>query len=451
MKACVCTGMLLLLALGAGLGWGQASATGDAFGATAELLVVPRADLGIVPLTLDEIVRMALQSNPEIEVAARRLKMARAHVAAAGALDDPMGMYRGWGVPLKKPWDYNAAQNMFSISRTLVSGTTRDLRTSVAQSDVDQAQANLDAMRLEVRVKVRKAFFDLLASQDETRIHGQHVAIAQQAIAAARIHYSSGNVPQQDVLKAQVAMTQLAEHMIHFDRDAEIARTRLNTLLGRPTDTPIEVSGNHAVLASLPSMHALIAIAMSGRPDLIAARAAAERSHREQQLAKRAYSPDFTVSAGYMLMPAGQDFRNSYMIEGSMNLPWLNRKKHEAEIAEAAVKATEQDAELAALENAARGQIAESLAEAKSTQKLALLYQQRLRVQAQATLQSSVIAYENNKTGFLDLLDSQMRVIDIDLAGAQAISEFDGRLADLEMAVGGSLEDTQQVRPEVKR
>jgi outer membrane protein, heavy metal efflux system len=451
MKACVFTGMVLSLVLGAGLGWGQDIAKEDAFGAVTELLVVTRADSGSVPLTLDEIVRIALQSNPEIEVAARRLKMARAHVATAGALDDPMAMYRGWGVPLKKPWDYNAAQNMFSISRTFVSGTTRDLRTSIAQSDVDQAQANLDAMRLDVRVKVRKAFFDLLASQDETRIHGQHVAIAQQAIAAARIKYSAGNVPQQDVLKAQVAMTQLAEHMIHFDRDAEIARTRLNTLLGRRTDTPIEVSGEHAVVASLPSMDALIAIAMSGRPDLVAARAAAERSHREQQLAKRVYTPDFTLSAGYMLMPAGQDFRNSYMIEGSMNLPWLNRKKHEAEIAEAAVKATEQDAELAALENAARGQIAEALAEANSTQKLALLYQQRLKTQAEATLQSSVIAYENNKTGFLDLLDSQMRVIDIDLAGAQAIGEFDARLADLEMAVGGSIENQQQVRPEMKR
>jgi len=151
-----------------------------------------------------------------------------------------------------------------------------------------------------------------------------------------------------------------------------------------------------------------------------------------------------------MLMPAGQDFRSSYMVEGTMNLPWLNRKKHDAEIAEAAVRATEQDAELAALRNAARGQIAEALVEAKSAQKLALLYQQQLKAQAEATLESSVIAYENNKTGFLDLLDSQMRVIDIDLAGAQAVGDFDARLADLEMAIGEPLDKAQQTAQEVK-
>jgi outer membrane protein, heavy metal efflux system len=138
------------------------------------------------------------------------------------------------------------------------------------------------------------------------------------------------------------------------------------------------------------------------------------------------------------------------MVEGSMNFPWLNRKKHEAEIAEAAIKATEQDAELAALENIARGQIAEALAEAKSAQKLALLYQQQLKMQAEATLQASVIAYENNRTGFLDLLDSQMRVIDIDLAWAQAVGDFNARLADLEMAIGAPVDKLQQAAPEVK-
>ena len=38
-----------------------------------------------------------------------------------------------------------------------------------------------------------------------------------------------------------------------------------------------------------------------------------------------------------------------------MNLPWLNHRKHDAEIAEAAVQATEQDAELAAMRNGAFG------------------------------------------------------------------------------------------------
>jgi outer membrane protein TolC len=401
-------------------------------------------------LTLKEVERIALAENPEIAVAARRVAIAEAHVPAAGSLDDPIAMYRGWGVPLEKPWDYNAAQNMFSVSQTLPGAGKRGLRASVAESDVDVAKAQLEQVCLEVRVRVHKAFDDLLLAQDELRIHDQHVDIARQAIEAARIKYAVGKVSQQDILKAQVTLTGLAEHMIRFDRDADLARARLNTLLGRDPAAPLNVQGDYAVLVALPAAQTLEDQALQSRPDLVAAREAAERSHKEQALAKRAFLPDFTISAGYMLMQPSQNMRNAYMVEGSMNLPWLNHRKHDAEIREATATATEQDAELAELRNSAFGQIQEVLVEARAAQQLAHMYHDQLRPQAEATLQASVIAYENDKTDFLDLLDSQMTVVDVDLDWFQAVADFDSRLADLELATGTSLDQQQQTTPEVK-
>ncbi len=401
-------------------------------------------------LMLDEAERIALTANPEIEVAVRRVAAAQAHVPAAGALDDPSAMYRGWSVPLSQPWNYNDAQNMFSVSQTLPGIGKRALRSGVAQSGADVAKAQLEEVRLTVRVQVHKAFDDLLLADEEMRIHEEHVRIARQAIEAARIKYSVGKVSQQDILKAQVTLTALGEHMIRFDRDAEIARARLNTLLGRDPAAPLTVRGQYAVLAALPSAQTLEDLALTSRPDLVAAQAAAEGSHKEQALAKKAYVPDFTVSAGYMLMPSGYNMRNNYMVEGSMNLPWLNHRKHDAEIAEATAQATEQDAELANLRNAARGQIGEALVEAQAEQKFASLYHDRLLPQAEAALQSSVIAYENNKTDFLDLLDSQMTVIDADLSWVEAAEDFDARLADLELATGAPINQLQQLTPEVK-
>ena len=359
-------------------------------------------------------------------------------------------MYRGWGVPLQQPWNFNDAQNMFSISETLPGPGKRRLRTSVAQSDVAELKAELQQTRLEVRVRVHKAFDAMLLANDELRVHHQHVSIARQAIDAARIQYATGNVPQQDILKAQVALTQLAEHMIRFDRDVELARARLNTLLGRDPTAPLNVQGEYAVLAPLPNEQALETLALHSRPDLLAAQVAVERSHKEQALAKKAYVPDFTVSGGYMLMPPSIPIRNNYMVEGSMNLPWLNHRKHNAEISESNAEASEQDAELAELRNAAFGQVQEARVQAEAAQKFALLYHDHLQPQAEATLQSSVIAYENGKTNFLDLLDSQMTVIDIDLAWVQAVADFDSRLADLELATGTPLDDAPTTTLEVK-
>jgi outer membrane protein TolC len=144
-----------------------------------------------------------------------------------------------------------------------------------------------------------------------------------------------------------------------------------------------------------------------------------------------------------MLMPSGSTTRNDYMLEGSMTLPWLNHRKHDADIAEADSAVTEQDAELAAMRTAAFGQIQESLAEAQAAQKFAALYQDSLRPQAEATLHAAVIAYENNQTDFLNLLDSQMAVVDIQLAAIQAMGDFSMRMSDLELAVGAPIDPTQ--------
>lgn len=442
---------MFVTAMVASSGRAQTPDKGDWLASIAPLLESQQQSEATSPaLTLDEVERIALAANPEIEVAARRVAVAQAHVPTEGALDDPMAMYRGWQVPLDKPWDFNATQNMFSLSQSFPGVGKRTIRTSIAQSDVNEAKANLEQVRLEVRVRARKALYDLLRAEDEMRIHDHHIVIAHQAIDAARIQYENGKVPQRDLLKAQVALTRLAEHMIRFDQDADLARSELNTLLGRDPNAPLSVQGDYAVMATLPTAQSLENLAVQARPDLVAARDAVERSHKEQALARKAYTPDFTVSAGYMLMPTGSSPRNDYMLEGTMNLPWLNRRKHDAEIGEAGARATEQDAELAALRNADFGQIEEALVQAEAAQKMAHLYHDEIMPQAEATLKSSVIAYENDKTELLDLLDSQMAVVDADLAWSQAVGDFDARLADLELAVGVPLTLSDSTSQEVK-
>jgi cobalt-zinc-cadmium efflux system outer membrane protein len=422
----------------------------DKLSAVASLL--PQHHHSDVPgpvFELEQIEKMALAANPEIRVAVRKLAVAEAHVPSAGALDDPSLMYRGWQIPLRQPWNYNAAQNMFMIGQTLPWPSKRGLQRNVAEAEVAEAKAALDVTKLDVRIRARKAFYDLLRAEDGLLIHDQHVDIAHQGVEAAKIKYAVGKVPQQDILKAQVSLTRLAEHLIHLEQDAALARARLNTLLGRDPSAAIDVRGEHVISARLPSIETLEKTALQSRPDLLQMQVAADKSRKEETLAKTAYKPDFTLAAGYMLMPRGSEFRNNYMVEGSINLPWLNRRKHDAEIAESSAKVTERDAELDAMRSAAFGQIQEALIEARAAQRLANVYQQSLQPQAEATLHSTVIAYENNRTEFLDLLDSQMTVIDLDLAYLQSLADFEARLADLELAVGAPIDQVQKSSSEV--
>jgi outer membrane protein, heavy metal efflux system len=436
----------------------SAMASDDPYRASLDLLAREHShsqpNPSVAPLTLEEVEQIALQANPEIRVAVRKVVMAETHIPDAGALEDPSAMYRGWQVPLSKPWNYNAAMNMFMVGQSFPGPGKRGLRSEVARDAVGVAKAELEVKRREIAAQVRVAFYDLLRNRDELRVHDEQASIARQALEAARIKYSVGKVPQQDVLKAQVALTKLIEHLVMLEQDAELARSTLNTLLGHNPDTPLEVSGQYEMPAQLPSFGDLQQLALQSRPELAASSAEIKEAQDGVALARKQYTPDFSASAGYMLAPSGSPFRNNYMIEGSMTLPWLNRRKHNSEISEANATVDERQAEFDVVRLAVFQQIQDALIRANAAKRLVALYRDSLRPQSEATLRSTVIAYENDRTDVLNLLDSQNTTLDVDYAYFRSLAEFEQRLAELELAVGAPIPRSGPVTtitPEVTR
>jgi len=122
-----------------------------------------------------------------------------------------------------------------------------------------------------------------------------------------------------------------------------------------------------------------------------------------------------------------------------MTLPLLNRRKHESEISEAQSVIAQRQAEFDAMRIEVFRQIQESLVRANSAKRLVDLYQNSLRPQSEATLRSTVIAYENDRTDILNLLDSQNTTLDVDYSYFRALAEFEQRMAELELAVGAPI------------
>jgi outer membrane protein TolC len=178
-----------------------------------------------------------------------------------------------------------------------------------------------------------------------------------------------------------------------------------------------------------------------------------KQSEDELALARKQYTPDFSVNLGYMLLPSGSEHRNNYMVEGSMTLPWPNRRKHDSEINAAHAALTERREEFESARLTVFHQIQEALVRASASKRLVDLYQNNLRSQSEATLRATVIAYETDRTDILNLLDSQNTTLDVDYAYFRALSEFDQHVAELELAVGAQVPRTPTTVPstEIKR
>ena len=390
-------------------------------------------------MSVAEIEAAAQQNNPEIRAAARRAALAQSGVPVAGALDDPMLMYRNWGTPLARPYRWDDAQQMFMLQQTLPGPGKRALKSDIAGKEAELTKIQVEIVRREVSVRVRKAFYDLLRNDDDLHIHDDQVTLGNEAFQSAKVKYTVGRAPQQDLLKAQIAVTRLAEHLIAVRQEGDLARATLNSLMGRDPSAPLEIVGSYSDSFRLPTLLDLEKTALENRPELRAAAQGQDIATARISLARKAYTPDFTVAAGYMVMPPGAMSRNNYMLEGAMSLPWLNRNKHDAEIKEANAKAEVERDEFERTRNDVFLQIQQALVRAQSAQRALALYTDTLRPQTQATLKAAAAAYQHDRTDFLNLIDSQNMMLDVQSSYFRARSELDARLAELERAVGAPI------------
>jgi outer membrane protein TolC len=399
-------------------------------------------------LSIDDAVAAALESNPEIRAAVRRLSLSRLKTATARSLDDPTLMMRDWGTPLRRPWDLNQAQLMVSLQQTFSRRQKRDQRARLAEDDAGVAAFDLETLRQEVAAQARKLCIDLMRNADEVRLQARQSSLLKEALAAALAEYTTGKAPQADLLRAQMALTRLNEQLIELEEERDNAHAQLNALMGRPPNEEIEIAGSYALPIALPSIEELERAAIEHRPELEALRTQLKKSSDEGKLTRLAMKPDFTVGLGYMLMPTGSNARSAYMGEVSMNLPWLNRKRHDGEAKQADTATEVSQAELDARAATVFLEIRQAQIAVLAAEKRVKLYRDTLLPQAEAAFKASTAAYQNNRTEFMSLIEAQNLLLDIQSAYYKASAAANAGRSQLERAIGAPLATTTNRNPE---
>jgi outer membrane protein TolC len=127
------------------------------------------------------------------------------------------------------------------------------------------------------------------------------------------------------------------------------------------------------------------------------------------------------------------------MAELTMNLPSLNRARHDGETKQADAATDVAQAELDARTSAVFLEIRQAQIAVQSAQKRVKLYRDTLLPQAEAAFKASTAAYQNNRGEFMNLIDSQNLLLDIRTSYSKALSAVDAGSAQLELAIGAPL------------
>ncbi|MBI2901308.1 MAG: TolC family protein [Planctomycetes bacterium] len=388
-------------------------------------------------LDVETLLAAARARNPELREALARTRAAIEEVNRAGALDDPMLRYRPWAVPLDRAYDLGAAEmNMVGIEQTFPFPGNLSLRGEAALRDAEALHQMYREKEREIVARVRKAYAEYFALSRELEIRAAHMQILDEFEKTSDSKFRTGKAPKQDVLKPQVELVMLRDEILALEQRIGSARTEINALLNRPPDAAL---GKPAYLAPAEErfeMKELAATAVASRPELLAAALRIKSSRAGLALAEReATWPDFSIGLDYMQVPGGDDAWGGMI---GINLPWITGKRSATKRKmEHTARADEIALEAARVRVLA--EVHAAFLRVEAARKSLLLFRGEILPVGRESVDVSRSNYEKDKASFLDLLDAERSLREIEVRYERTVAEYESARADLERAVGVDL------------
>ncbi len=389
-------------------------------------------------LVLDNLIKEALQNNPQIKSAEQRWRAVLRRAPQASSLDDPMFSYTRWFSSVETR--VGPQENVFMLSQRFPFFGKLSLKGDMANQDAVAAEQKYQATVRDVVYKLKLAYYDLYWVDRSLLILQEYQQLLRDFQRVAERKYATGTGIQANVLKAQVEISSILERQLNFDKIREGAVARLNALLARDHNTSVGFVGSIDTTLFEVSEAELTQKAIAEREELNSAKAMIQKSEYAISLSKRQYWPDLNLSFGYITIPGGKtsapdNGKDAWSINAGINLPiWLGRRNAAVDEAESMLVSNHESYEN--LKNEVEAEIKDLYARLKTAERTVNLYAQQLIPDAGRTLQSVLASYQTGTLDFLNLLDSERMLLNFRLAYAKELANYRQQVAALKRAVG---------------
>lgn len=383
---------------------------------------------------LDEAERV----HPSIKAEAQMVESKKARISQVKALPDPtvgvgwMGNIRPFSVQHLDPSSYRG----ISAMQDLPYPGKLALRGQIAQKEVEAEKWNLEAARRQVRAEVKSAYYELWSVNQAIANTEKNKELIGKLARIAEEKYKVGKGLQQDVLRAQLEVSRILQTLTILNQRQRSLAARLNTLLLRPSDTPL---GTLSAVEKSPlnySLDELIEQGVANSPDIRRQEQLIEQSQYAVNLARKEYYPDFRIGYDYWQRP---DLMDMHGLNFTINVPIFYKKKQREGVNEAnfAHESAKQSRE--SIHTELVFQVKDQFLRAKASDELLALYTQALVPQSSLALESSMAAYQTGTLDFESLISNFSSVLEYEINYYEELANYQKALVSLEQITGVEL------------
>jgi len=393
---------------------------------------------------LQSYIDTALKNNPSLHAYQFQSNALQQKIKPAKALDDPM-LYGG---VMNLPVNFSFRQDMMTMKQIGIqqnfSVTKKySLRGSLAQKEFEVSQYDIQAQQLLLVKQVKQQYYDLYAQQKNIETAQSSIVTMKTYVSIANSKYSTAQGAQQDVLKAQLELTKLEDELIKMQSMKADMIAIFNTLLNRDKTDSVEIPTEIKFQQINFEMDSLMMQADMSNPMLLQSKKIVSKDSSAYQLAKTSKIPDFNTSFWYgqrqALNPDGSKAKDMLGLTFGLTLPIFSKQKQNPLIAASSFEIQKSQAQVQATQNEIELMLHHAMIDANKNAQLISLYEKQLIPQAEQTLSSGIIGYQENKIDFLTLTDNFLSLYNYHLQYFQSVADYYKAVADLEMLTNQNL------------
>lgn len=392
---------------------------------------------GVVTISLDDAIQMALQHNHNLLAARTTILQNKAGETTANLRPNPVIIGDSQFLPIFQPnqfsADYldNTAQFDLGLSYLFERGKKRQHRLQAAKDATAVTRSQVDDNERSLSFSVAQQFINVELAESTLELANQDLKSFQSTVDIAEARYKAGDIGENDLLKIKLQMLQFQTDV----SSAQLARVQglsdLRQLLGYESITAdYDVSGAFDYQPVKGILEDFEAKALQSRPDLRAAELGVAAANSQLQLQKAIGKRDVTGQASYTHL----GYSNDVSLFGQIQMPIFDR--NQGEIARAGFAITQAEE----LRNSTNGQVLTDVRDAfenlRTNDKVVGLYRSGYLDEAQQSREISEYAYQHGAASLLDFLDAERSYRATQLAYRQALASYLLAFEQLRQAVG---------------
>jgi outer membrane protein, heavy metal efflux system len=353
------------------------------------------------PLTLQQVLQIALTRNPSLLSAAQNVDATRASEITAGLRQNPTFTLSGANTTLPANNPSSPYTYVGNVSRLFERGQKRRWRLAVADATTSVTQSQFHDQQRQTVLQVKDAFTNMLAAKAALQVAQDNLDSYRKTVELSKVRLDAGEISKTDFERIDL---QLAEFESDYDSaklDLEQAGDSLQLLMGiEKPSANFDIAGQlqpPVITATLPQLEQ---DALAHRPDYLAAQQSVSLADASVKLANADATTDPTLGGEYERVGV----YNSAGFQISIPLRIFDRNQGEKErpLYEA------QSARLA--ETAAREQVLNDVEQAwaayQSAQAMAARYNNHYVAESERVRANLEFSYRHGGATLLDYLDA---------------------------------------------